>query len=73
MAINDDPMKNPRTVTISFDVTFDADVTNSDFVTEALDTLITTAMNTTGILEDCGNVEISDPWVVGPTGDGVVR
>ncbi len=63
MAINDDPMKSPRTVTISFDVTFDDSVTNSDFVTEARDTLITTAMNTTGILEDCGPVEISDPWV----------
>ena len=73
MAIDTTPMQSPRTVTISFDVTFDAKVTSSNEVADALDILITTAMNTTGILEDCGNVEISDPYVVGPTEDGVVR
>jgi hypothetical protein len=70
MALDTTPMKNPRTVTISFDVTFDADVTNSDFVAEAMDTLITTAMNTTGILEDCGNVEVGDVEVAILRADG---
>lgn len=61
--MSDSKMKNPKTVTISFDVTFDSDLTDEDSVAEAFDTLIETGLSTTGILDDYGPLDVTSTSV----------
>lgn len=61
-------MHNPKTVTLSFDVTFDEDITDAESVASAFDILITTGMNTTGILEDYGPLDVGDTELRGTDG-----
>jgi len=61
-------MHNPKTVTLSFEVTFDADFTDGESVASAFDQLIETGMSTTGILEDYGPLEFTETVLRGDDG-----
>jgi hypothetical protein len=54
-----------RTVNMNIDVTFDDAVTDAESVSNALDTLLETAMSTPDILDEYGEVSVG-PFLLGP-------
>lgn len=49
-----------RKVTLTIDVEYDGDITDPDFVASALDKLMETATSTSGILDECGPLQIGE-------------
>jgi len=47
-------------ITLTLDVEFDPAVTTAEAVAEALDILLSTAISTEGVLDDCGDVQVGN-------------
>ena len=56
--------KNTQTCTLKVDVTYDPDLTDAESLASALDILMETALSTPDILDDYGNPQIGDFWVL---------